>query len=147
MDPLSITASVIACGGAAKGTIKALQKIKIYINSSQEIDALINDLQDVQALLQGTLELIANADFSPSKEQFLTQQVTRLGDKIRELDQAINARQHIPGVSEERQARISWVKHEKKIKSLRNDLVDAKTNVTNALTFITAYFSHSFTAD
>ncbi|KAL8789816.1 MAG: hypothetical protein Q9195_006650 [Heterodermia aff. obscurata] len=139
MDPLSITASVIACGGAAKGTIKALQKIKTYTNSSQEIDTLIHDLKDVQALLQGTSELIANADFSPSREQFLTQLVTRLGDRIGELDKFLNTpRHHVPVVSEETQARFSWVKHESKIKSLRDDLVDAKTNVTNALTLITA---------
>ena len=139
MDPLSITASVIACGGAAKGTIRALQKIKTYTNSSQDIDTLIQDLKDIQALLQGTSELIANADFSPSKEQFLTQQITRLGEKIGELDRVVNAPRHrSPGVSEERRARLSWVKHEKKIKLLRNDLVDAKTNVANALTFITA---------
>lgn len=139
MDPLSITASIIACGGAAKGTVKALRKIKTYINSSQEIESLIHDLEDVQALLQGTSEFIANADFGPSKEQFLTQQVTRLGDRIGELDQFINAPRHrVPGVNEERQARFSWVKHEKKIRSLRNDLVDAKVNLTNALTLITA---------
>ena len=135
MDPLSITASVIACGSAAKGTIKVLQKIKKYINSSEEIDTLIHDLKDVQALLQGTSELIANADFSPAKEQFLTQQVVRLGDKIKELDQVIIDPR---GENEERQTRISWVKHERRIKSLRSDLIDAKTNVTNALTFITA---------
>ena len=139
MDPLSITASAIACGGAAKATIKALHKIKRYTNLSQEIDNSIRDLEDVQALLQGTSELITNANFSLSKEQFLTQQITRLGEKIGELDQVINApRNHIPGVSEDTQARFSWVKQERKIKSLRNDLLDAKTNVTNALTFITA---------
>lgn len=147
MDPLSITAGVVACGGAAKGTMKVLQKIRSYTNSSQEIDTLIYDLKDIQALLQRTSELIVNADLSPSKEQFLAQQVTRLGDKIAKLDQVINApRHHIPGVSEERHARFSWVKHERKIKLLRNDLVDAKTNVTNALTFITAYFSPTYTA-
>ena len=148
MDPLSITASVIACAGAAKGTIKALQKIRTYTNSSQEIDTLIHDLQDIQALLQGASELIVNANFSPSKEQFLTQQVTRLGDKIAELDQVINApRHHVPGVSEERHARFSWVKYETRISLLRNDLVDAKTNLTNALTFITAYLSQTYIAD
>lgn len=110
------------------------------MNASQEIDTLIDDLEDVQAFLQENSQLIANGDFNPSKKQFLTQQFLRLGNKVEELNRVLNTPRHrIAGISEEKQAHLSWVKHESKIKSLRRDLVDAKNNVTNALSIITAF--------
>ena len=137
MDPLSITASVIACGGAVKGAVNGLKKIKRYTNASQEIDTLIDDLADVQAFLQENSQLIANGDFNHSTERYLNQQVLRLGNKIEELSRLVNPPRHpIAGISEEKQSHLSWVKHERKIKSLRRDLIDAKNNVTNALAIV-----------
>jgi hypothetical protein len=60
MDPLSVTASIIAVIGTARQITKNLQKIHILHDAPSELHALMNDVVDFQAVL-GDVDAVLGA--------------------------------------------------------------------------------------
>ena len=140
MDPLSVTASIIAVITAANATTKGIRKLCKYGSASREIEALTKELDTIIALLGETTQLIQNSNPGSINERVLTQPIARLLYQIEEINGVLTLpKRRIPGISEQKQAQLSWVKHEGDIKLLRSDLVDMKMDVLHALGIISTY--------
>ena len=144
MDPLSLTASIIAVIGAAKATSKGLRKLYKYRSASREIESLIKELDTIIALLQETTHLVKSSGAGSVDKKVLLQPIARLLFQIEEINGVLTLpRRRIPGISEQKQAQMSWVKHESDIKVLRSDLIDMKMDVLHALGIISTYCAPS----
>ena len=78
MDPLSITASIVALLGAAKATSKGLRKLSKCSTANREIDALIKELDIIIALLQETTQLLKGSEAKSTRGKVLVEPIARL---------------------------------------------------------------------
>ena len=141
MDPLSLSASLIAVLGAARASAKVVQKAAAYRHAPQEICTLREELERFEKLLQQAVHLVEDVDAATiqSRGQILAQGVDKASKKIEEIIRLLSSpRGLFAKLSEEKQAKAVWMKNKNKIKTLQTDLKDVWATVNDALVILTA---------
>src|SRR5436190_15101892 len=96
MDPLSITVGVLTFLGAAKDTVKGLERLKALGNAPKEIQLLINEVTDIQlaiSQLDRTLQARGQLPDAQLSSMFvISPLLERAKERMESLDQLINHR-------------------------------------------------------
>ncbi|KAL8671882.1 MAG: hypothetical protein Q9168_003635 [Polycauliona sp. 1 TL-2023] len=140
MDPLSLTASIIAILGLAKGCCKGLKKLRKGRKAPEIIDELLDDLASFQTLLEEIKELIErNKDLRCGHQ--LKELVQRGGDYIKEIDtltQQTWPSVHFLKLSETNRQRVTVVTNGTRLKTLRDNLRSITLDLAAALSLLNA---------
>ena len=143
MDPLSITASVIAIGTAARGAATCLRKVAKLKGLPAAISALWNEVSDLRVLVEDIKSLLMTdrgrfmcAESPPTPG--LTSLKTSLDfakDTLDSLESVINTQLRKKDGSVDR---VSWLRLENTAKKLQQDLRLARSNATASLSLLTS---------
>lgn len=142
MDPLSITAGILAVLGATKGATQCLRTIKNIHNAPLEVTTLTDELDRISALLDEILRLL---EIVPEDERFqyssiLTKYIlsaSRLMDDMVLLLRSPSL--HRLRLSDENAKRAAWFRNKGKIKTLSTELKSVRLDLCLALHTLTAY--------
>lgn len=140
MDPLSITASVIAVLQAVNGTGKGIGKLISLRNAPAELQALSNEIEAFRSLLVIVHSSIRHIKGSAAYED-CSEPLCYL---LREAERAVLDLQCTVeyqlrnGVEVDRDSRpkvshATWLKSSKKIQQLRDKIRDARDNLSTGL--------------
>ena len=134
MDPLSITAGVIAVGTLSAQVTKAFYNLReVCRNLPGRLHALNNDVVDLTAILH-EVEAIAATNVAEAGRTSIRTTLDRLRDKLQELHDVLLglvdacSRAKIPLV----QAR-QWGKVQRKLQALQDDIKTHKSHLHIAL--------------
>ncbi|KAH7109942.1 hypothetical protein EDB81DRAFT_954164 [Dactylonectria macrodidyma] len=92
MDPLSISASILAILGTARGVVKVLKKLHGKKYASDEIPALINEVSTFTLLLEAINAYLTEEEAAGTENpccQILTDQISQASILLQELNAAI----------------------------------------------------------
>ncbi|KAL8844589.1 MAG: hypothetical protein Q9176_001101 [Flavoplaca citrina] len=143
MDPLSLTASIIAVLGLTKSCCKGLEKLSKGRKAPEEIGELLCELANFQALLEEIKEFVG-----PKKDlrcgHQLKELIRRGGEFIDEIDVLI--KQTWPSVrllnlSEANRQRVIIFKNGTRLRALRDNLRFIGLDLAAALSLLNAYSS------
>jgi hypothetical protein len=81
---LSITASVIAIGQAARAAEQAVEKVKSFLGASAELDSLLNEIASISLIAAGIGEEIRLRSSNPVYNQSTIDSLSSLLDKTQE---------------------------------------------------------------
>lgn len=150
MDPLSITASIIAVIGAAgRASEGALFIIRVWKAAPDEILAIVNELSDIQLVLRSandTLNLTSSADKIPflgeECSSGLVRMLNRAQEALQELAELLYDKLlRVENVGEEIQVkflRLRWVKERQNVRQLQTELRSLRANISALLSAISA---------
>ncbi|CZR68457.1 uncharacterized protein PAC_18356 [Phialocephala subalpina] len=142
MDPLSITASVIAVIGAAKQTYKALLALYSLRNAPQEVLELINEVSELQALLCLVQKATGNSSLStlPSNDQdFIKRLIESAREPLNQLNDLITACSRSTDADAAKRGAFlnvsfaTWLKSRNSIEKIRQRFLRAHRNISTAL--------------
>ena len=149
MDPLSLTASLIAVLGAAKAGCKALEKVNSTRKAPSEVGDLLDELSRFQALVENTKQVVEPKRRIHGDEQL--RNLVRLGGEIVNEINTITAQTwpsiHRLKLSEANQQRITVVKDGGKLKRLRDRLRANRLDMVAALGLLNASASTNLVDD
>jgi len=134
MDPLSLTASIIAVIGAASAIAKVASKAKLLLASPTEVAALLNEISDFHNFFCGIRDIVAgNLDAAlPTHD---------LNDLCRgsktTLDELQSLLEQIYNAPSSKLTRFRWIRHRSRIEWLRVDLKDKRTALSASLATVT----------
>lgn len=133
MDPLSLTASVIAVIGAASRIASGLKRIIDLRKAPAVLLALNNEVSDLQLIL-AQLESLAPSRTARDADQSLLQNTTLVKAKLQELEIIIYARliAKSGGLN-----RAAWLLAQDKVETIRKDIRLLRVNISNALHVMT----------
>lgn len=142
MDPLSLTASIIAVVGLATTTTKALTKIiKSFHHSPGEIHALNNELADLQAILIALEETMTekNVEPKPGKENcsgpsaVLKTHLQNATKALEELDRLLAS-----GLQKQNRSQLQfwWVRNKSHAIALQREVHNTRTNLQTSLCMV-----------
>ena len=137
MDPLSISASIIALAGATTSVIKTAEKFRSSLKAGDEICALINELTDLKCVL--TTPDLDQSHPSAELASHLRGIIQKTNEKLSDLEIIINTRLLKPK-SEGKPItvdRTAWLLQKSRIESNRKEL----RNLTSAFSLILATFT------
>lgn len=147
MDPLSLTASIIAVLGLAKGCCKGLEQLNKGRKGPEEIGDLLAELAGFQALLEEIKEFVEpkKGDLRCGRQQ-LKELVRRGGEYIREIDLLIQ--QTWPSMqflklSEANRQRVTVLRNGTRLRILKDNLRCISLDLAAALSLMNAYGSFS----
>ncbi|KAL8674119.1 MAG: hypothetical protein Q9168_001456 [Polycauliona sp. 1 TL-2023] len=126
MDPLSISASVVALLGAADGVSRGLRKLLRLRGVPDLILALNNEVSDLQLLLNEVGILVKEARSLHSLPRILE----RIQAKLNTLDVVLR---RFSNTGPKWPARVLWLKEEPNVQRMRNELGTLKQDLTTAL--------------
>ncbi|KAI1173300.1 ankyrin repeat-containing domain protein [Nemania sp. FL0916] len=122
MDPLSITASILAILGAVRASVKVAQSI---YDAPEQIDSIMNDLTDAEILVrtvETTLTHHANVQakdgFSKDQRDDISQKLSTVKEVLSELERLI----HLQGKRDGKYRRVAWTLAKSKTLKLRQKL-------------------------
>ena len=141
MDPLSLTASILAVFTAAQTGISSLRKLKAIWKAPQEIEKLLEGLSGLQDLLQEIIIYVPQAQHATNEPQMqiLTRRVKTAGIKVTEMNDLLtNVSSHFSRLANASQARLVWLQNRNKVKALQEDLRDVKLDLGMVMNFLTA---------
>ncbi|KAJ4371530.1 hypothetical protein N0V83_004749 [Neocucurbitaria cava] len=151
MDPLSITASVLAIIGASEKTVKGLAKLRSFKHAVAEFSALINEVQDLRLVLANVAvqnhQLEQNPDDGPVLA--LRSLLKRAEKQVQELEEYIQYDLSKPGIDEPggiRVKRRSWVLHQEKLATIQQGIKTSRLNLATAIGIVTSLFPNSSTS-
>ena len=138
MDPLSITASIIAILGASTATGKTLSKLTALRNAPGDLQQLFNEREASRALLvviQSTLHRIQETAVYRDNRETLEQLLIRFRDEIGSLDALLEYQLAQPeansnGLPEVR--KLQWMKAGPKIRDIKQRIRDARSGLKSA---------------
>lgn len=141
MDPLSLTASIIAVLGAARKGYKALETLNKARKGPREIGELLAHLHSFQALLEKTNHLTEESESLQCCDQ-LREPVQRGGQVVDEINKV--TQQTWPSVdflklSEANRQRVTALRNGSRLKALRESLQRVSLDLTAALSLSNAY--------
>lgn len=145
MDPLSISASIVALIGAAEGIAIGINKLASLKNAPASVLALNNELSDlrlvlgeVQPLLEKHYRTSADGNCSladPAGDSTLLPSVQRAKVKLVELEVIVRNRLMARmGVVD----KLAWAFEQEKILRAKDDLRTARLNIAAALGIVTS---------
>ncbi|KAI4099699.1 MAG: hypothetical protein LQ339_005864 [Xanthoria mediterranea] len=140
MDPLSLTASIIAVLGLTKGCCKGLEQLNKGRKAPEEIGELLAELAGFQALLEEIQEFV-----EPKKDlrcgQQLKELVRRGGELIREIDVLIQQTwpsMHFLKLSEANRQRVTVLRNGTRLRVLKANLRSISLDLAAALSLMNA---------
>ena len=141
MDPLSVTASVLAIVGAAQQTVKGIAKLRAFQQAPAELSALLNEVADLQAVLTHIATLGEQLDHQGSRGPVIALQshIIRAKDQLLLLDQLIHY--HLvrhTNAGEIRVARLAWARDQTKVHAMQSDLRSTRLNLSIILGAVTS---------
>ena len=144
MDPLSVTASILAVLTAVQTSLSGLRKLKACWRAPQEIEKLLDELSDLQDVLQEINKYAPQARHAPNEPQIqiLTRRVKIAGMKITEMNDLLtNLSPYFSGLGNASQARLVWLQNKNRVKILQQDLHDVRLDLGMIMNLLTAYVS------
>ena len=142
MDPLSLTASIIAVLGASATVASGIEKIISMRNAPDAILALNNEVADFQLVVGMIHELLQDYNSSNSTEsavytESLTSVLVRAKQKLLELDMLIQYRLMTGGTKQDFN-RIAWVREHRKVKALQDEIRSIRMNLVAVIGVLTS---------
>lgn len=139
MDPLSITASLLAVIGAAKLGTNGLRKLSSYRKAPRELADLLSELQRFQGILTDLklfIELYPDAVFGEG----LYECVQGSAAKISAINNLVASSPfNLSRLSDDNHARVVWVRYKRTLLSLRDDLQVSRMDLGVRIGLIKAY--------
>ena len=142
MDPLSITAGVLAVLGAARGAVQCLRKIKDVRKAPLEVADLLQELNRFCTVLEGILQVVESVHDADQFTQasILTEHVVKANQLMDDMTALLNTSSLLRlNLSDENTKRALWFRHKTKIKSLNEELKAIRLDLCLALHTLTAY--------
>lgn len=147
MDPLSLTASVLAVVGVGAQTIKLLKKVVSYRNCPRVALALNNELSDLRISVVAIEILLSgrSKDFDECSNQDAAQRssmIAMVNQSLKRGSELVVELESILGPLLESSLRtdvagpkkwINWVREDKKLKNLKDDLHQVRMCLSTAL--------------
>lgn len=134
MDPLSLTASVLTVIGAAAATAKTVSKLKYLATSFREIGSLESGIFDLHNFFCQAKEAISNQPTAI----FPVQRLCNTSDSaLSELAELRTLLEYVDGAANPTLARLRWLRHRERIKSLEDNLSRQRTSFSALLTVVT----------
>ena len=142
MDPLSISASILALLGAARAAVNGLKKLRSIYHASNNLLALFNELSDFQVVLGALSSAITQRADVPLESTLIGQNLAKLIDraeivtrKIKEtIDACITESEAGPKIS-----RRSWLRRQHSLKLLQEEIRAINQSLSTSLS--TAIYS------
>ncbi|OSS44078.1 hypothetical protein B5807_11233 [Epicoccum nigrum] len=142
MDPLSITASVLAIIGASEKTVKGLAKLRSFKHAVAGFSALINEVQDLRLILANVAvqghQLEQNPDDGPVLA--LRSLLKRTEKQVQELEEYIQYDLSKPDIDEPggiKVKRKSWALHQEKLATIQQGIKTTRLNLATAIGIVT----------
>ena len=141
MDPLSVTASVLAIFGAARQVTKGLAKVRTLHHAPAELSSLINEVSDLQAILSQV------ASFSNQLEEerlrgpvvALKSHLSRALDQLHALNNLINAELlKVRADGTTKTNRVAWLRLKSDVELMQRELRTIRVNIGTALGVVTS---------
>ena len=139
MDPLSLTASLLAVIGAAKAGASGLRKLSSYRKAPSELADLLSELERFQQILsdiKSFLDLYPDAVFSEG----LHECVLGSASKIEVINNLVTSNPFkFSRLSDGKNARVVWVRYKQTLLILRDDLRVSRMDLGVRLGLVKAY--------
>ena len=139
MDPLSITASLLAVIGAAKAGASGLRKLSSFRKAPSELADLLSELERFQQILsdlQSFLALYPDAMFNEG----LYECVLGSASKVQVINNLVNSDPfNLSRLGNGKNVRVVWVRHKQILLSLRDDLRVSNMDLVVRLGLVQGY--------
>ena len=122
MDPLSLTASILAVITAAQAGVQGLRKLNTFRKAPQELEDLALELESIESLLQDVKHFL---ELNPLLLQSggLSQSVRCAASKITKINKLLESKPFaLLKLSNAAQGRLIFLRYKDRIQSLRDDL-------------------------
>jgi len=137
MDPLSLTASLVAVLTAAQLGVNGLRKLNNYRNAPQEMD-LISELESLEALFKD-VQAFAELHWHALLRGSLFECLQRAALKIHNIHQLLTSKPfNIPRLNKASQALLVWARYKPRFIALRDDLRVIKADLVLRLSLASA---------
>jgi hypothetical protein len=141
MDPLSITAGVIAVGQALQTFTSLAIRIKDLKNAPSEVKMLSNEIIDTQAVLREISVMAKDLHDAPEERiQDLEKSIKASQDKALEVDSllryGIMPPMDFSGEGKEKINRLAWARRKTRVEKLQRDLRDLRQDIMLHLALI-----------
>lgn len=139
MDPLSITASLLALIGAAKAGIIGLRKLSSYRKAPRELADLLSELETFDKILT---DIKAFSDLYPNAtiSEGLIERVQFSASKIAAINDLVASNPFkLAKLSDENHARVVWIRYKQTFLGLREDLQVLRMDLSVRIGLIKAY--------
>ena len=139
MDPLSISASIVALIGAAKGVAVGIDKLASLRGAPAAVLQLNNEVSELRLVLDVAESLLRKHDETApredNKDNTLQLSVGRATERLTELESVVTNRLFSRmGVFD----RLGWLKEQDKIQRALADLRTARLNIIAMLGVVTS---------
>ena len=142
MDPLSLTASLIAVGQAARTGLNTIKRIKAIWKAPREIEDLRIKLQELDETLDDILSFISESQGVPFGNS-LAPSVARAKAIVVKVNDLLQSRTldclHLRTAN---QARLNYMRNSSEAKALITDLQVASIDLCVHFGLVTAFVSH-----
>ena len=130
MDPLSLTASILAVVGAVKGVARGLQKIKKYRDAPQKIDEFLSEINALESTLQALVVLTAQ-----EQDGARLQDCQNIADCVHRADVVINDLCLLLSIDSKgtQPQRTTWLRKQKDVDKLLDSLKVIRGDINIAL--------------
>ena len=147
MDPLSVTAAIIAIVGAGGTVGKGLRKLVALRNAPDSLLQLNNEVTDMQLVVQAvdinSLDNSADDSAAAAQYQLIQNALGRMKKVVLELEKLIEyslTKITDGGIKIDK---VAWLRAEKKIRSLKEKIRDAKNELAMASNIVNSYVNLS----
>lgn len=143
MDPLSITAGIIAVVGASGTVGKGLRKLVALRNAPDCLFQLNNEVTDLQLIVQAVVinahDSSADDSAAAAQHQLIRNALSRVKKVVLELEELIEYALTKVTDSGSKIDKVAWLRAEKKIQNVKDKIRDAKGDLTIASHFVNSY--------
>ena len=138
MDPISITASLLAVIHAAGVCVKGVRKLLSYRKAPDELDRFRMELEGLQALLE-SVKVFITQNGSIQFGELLHLPIKRAADLMVSVDKILSSPAFgFSGFSEDKKARLTWFRYRQRLMTLAEDIKATKTDLGLRLSLLTA---------
>ena len=143
MDPLSVTASLIAILGVARAGVKGLKEVHHCLHHApREIADLISELERFQALIANVESFVSSQNGKLRCSEDLWEIIKRASPTIKKIIDSVPK----PAISESSQSisirskeRLAWLRRKKVLLLLLHDLRSIRIDLVVQLSLLGAY--------
>ena len=138
MDPLSITASILAIVGAAQQATKGVGKLRSLKHAKGDFSALLNELADLQTILTQVTALSHDLDARRTDGAVVGLNSLLKGAlaQVLELDQIVQYNLSKSDLDDAGRIRLDykgWIINESKVLALQRKLLTTRSNIATAI--------------
>jgi hypothetical protein len=140
MDPLSLTAGILAVIGAAKIVVQGLQRLNSYRKAPQEIVDLLSDVTELHMFLEGVGLVIEHYQSVRCTQNVrsLIEHVEKAGQKVHDIKCLLDSRFFRDSrLNDGNKARIVWLRNKNKVKKLQIELRAIRVDSGTTLSLLT----------